>query len=210
LTPAALAAFVAGFSSSPLGRWSGDEPWHSTTRAGAIVEELIGGLREAEYRVAGAVAVHQSAAIESGALIKGPVVIGPGCFVAAGACLRAGVWLERDCVVGPGAELKSSFLFAGGRLAHFNFVGDSILGSDVNLEAGSIVANSRNERADKEIRIRRGGVLHGTGVEKFGALIGDHVRIGANAVIAPGSLLLPGQVVPRLVLVDQEAAPSIS
>lgn len=78
----------------------------------------------------------------------------------------------------------------------------------MNLEAGSIVANYRNERADKEIRIRRGGTLHGTGVEKFGALIGDRVRIGANAVIAPGALLLPGQVVPRLALVDQEAAPS--
>jgi bifunctional N-acetylglucosamine-1-phosphate-uridyltransferase/glucosamine-1-phosphate-acetyltransferase GlmU-like protein len=61
------------------------------------------------------------------------------------AYLRAGVWLGEGCVVGPGAELTSSFLFAGSKLAHFNFVGDSILGNDVNLEAGSIVANHRNE-----------------------------------------------------------------
>lgn len=52
------------------------------------------------------------------------------------AYLRGGVWLERSCVVGPGAELKSSFLFDGSKLAHFNFVGDSIVGCEVNLEAG--------------------------------------------------------------------------
>jgi NDP-sugar pyrophosphorylase family protein len=208
--PAALSAFISGFSSSPLGRWSDHEPWQITTRASAIVNDLIAGLREPDFRVSGTVAVHRSATIEAGAVIKGPVVIGPGCFVASGAYLRAGVWLGRGCAVGPGTELKSSFLFEGSKLAHFNFVGDSVLGSGVNLEAGSAVANRRNERPEKEIRIREGGVLLGTGVEKFGALIGDHVRIGANAVVAPGSLLLPGQVVPRLALVDQEVAPPIA
>jgi NDP-sugar pyrophosphorylase family protein len=206
--PAVLAAFIAGFSSSPLGRWTDDKPWQITSRASAIVNDFIAGLREPEFRVSGSVAVHRSATVETGAIIKGPVMIGPGCFVASGAYLRAGVWLGEGCVVGPSAELKSSFMFAGSKLAHFNFVGDSILGSDVNLEAGSIVANHRNERADKEIRVRQAGTLRGTGVEKFGALIGDRVRIGANAVIAPGSLLLPGQAVPRLALVDQEAEPS--
>jgi NDP-sugar pyrophosphorylase family protein len=205
---ATLAAFIFGFSSSPLRCWSDDQPWHITTRASAIVNDLLRGLRDKEFRVSGTIAVHRSATIEAGAMIKGPVVIGPGCFVASGAYLRAGVWLGEGCVVGPRAELTSSFVFAGSKLAHFNFVGDSILGNDVNLEAGSIVANHRNERVDKEIRVRQAGMLQGTGVEKFGALIGDRVRIGANAVIAPGSLLLPGQAVPRLALVDQEAAPS--
>jgi UDP-N-acetylglucosamine diphosphorylase / glucose-1-phosphate thymidylyltransferase / UDP-N-acetylgalactosamine diphosphorylase / glucosamine-1-phosphate N-acetyltransferase / galactosamine-1-phosphate N-acetyltransferase len=74
----------------------------------------------------------------------------------------------------------------------------------VNLEAGSILANFRNERPDKEIRVRIGTELQATGVEKFGALVGDGARIGANAVIAPGALIRPGQVVPRLSLLDQE------
>ena len=77
----------------------------------------------------------------------------------------------------------------------------------MNLEAGSIVCNHRNERADKQILARsgEGGVLQGTGCEKFGALIGDGARIGANAVIAPGALLRPATVVGRASLLDQEA-----
>jgi UDP-N-acetylglucosamine diphosphorylase / glucose-1-phosphate thymidylyltransferase / UDP-N-acetylgalactosamine diphosphorylase / glucosamine-1-phosphate N-acetyltransferase / galactosamine-1-phosphate N-acetyltransferase len=51
-------------------------------------------------------------------------------FIAAGAYVRGGCWLEANCVLGPGAELKSSFVFAGTKLAHFNFVGDSILGRE--------------------------------------------------------------------------------
>jgi acetyltransferase-like isoleucine patch superfamily enzyme len=47
--------------------------------------------------------------------------------------------------------------------------------------------------------------LVATGVDKFGALIGDASRIGANAVTTPGTILPPGSVVRRLQLVDQVA-----
>jgi NDP-sugar pyrophosphorylase family protein len=161
----------------------------------------------AEFRRDGEVAIHRTATIESGAVVKGPAIIGARCFVAAGAYLRGGVWLDERCVVGPGAEVKSSFAFRGSKLAHLNFVGDTILGSDVNLEAGSVVANHRNERADKQVRVRIGTELLATGVEKFGALVGDGARIGANTVLAPGTLIKPGAVVPRLSLVDQEQGP---
>ena len=151
-------------------------------------------------------AVHRSATVEAGAVLKGQLVIGAGSFVAAGAYLRGGCWIDADCIVGPGAELKSSFMFRGSKLAHFNFVGDSVLGSDVNLEAGSIVCNYRNERADHEVHVRVAGSLLATGRDKFGALIGDGCRIGANAVLAPGALLMPGTVVARRQLFDAEAA----
>eukprot|EP01032_Pedospumella_encystans_P034388 gene34388-38873_t len=135
-----------------------------------------------DYAIDGDVAVHRSATVEPGAVLKGPLVVGPGCFIAAGAYLRGGNWLDARCSIGPGAELKSSFVFAGTALAHFNFVGDSVLGAGVNLEAGSIVCNHRNERAAKEILVRGAdGALRPTGCEKFGALVGDGARIGANA-----------------------------
>ena len=113
------------------------------------------------------------------------------------------MWLDAGCVVGPGVELKSTLMFAGTTVAHLNFVGDSILGAGVNIEAGAVIANHRNERADKRIRIRYGDRILDTGVTKFGALIGDGARIGANAVIAPGALIERGAVVERLTLVDQ-------
>jgi bifunctional N-acetylglucosamine-1-phosphate-uridyltransferase/glucosamine-1-phosphate-acetyltransferase GlmU-like protein len=95
-------------------------------------------------------------------------------------------------------------MFSGSKLAHFNFVGDSVLGHGVNLEAGSIVANYRNERDDKEVLVRVDGVLQRSGCDKFGALLGDQCRVGANAVLAPGAVLAPANVVGRGQVFDAE------
>jgi len=200
-----LADYVGGIARSALAEHAALPPWALTTRATEIVTRILAAL-PAEFEIAGDVARHPSARVEPGATVKGPAVIGANCLVAAGAYLRGGVWLDEDCVVGPNAELKTSFLFRGTRLAHLNFVGDSILGAAVNVEAGAVIANRRNEREDQRIRIRVGRDVVDTGVETFGALVGDRSRIGANAVVAPGALLVPGSVVPRLALVDQGGA----
>lgn len=113
---------------------------------------------------------------------------------------------DAHCIIGPGAELKTTFMFSGSKLAHFNFVGDSVLGHGINLEAGSIVANYRNERVDKEVLVRVGGQLQRTGCDKFGALLGDQCRIGANAVLAPGAVLVPASVVGRGQVFDAETS----
>lgn len=157
------------------------------------------------YRLGDGLAVHGSAVIESGAVLKPPVIVGPGCFIAAQAYLRGGVWLEEACTIGPGCEVKSSLLFRGARLAHFNYVGDSVLGEEVNLEAGAVIANHRNEAPDLPLILHMAGETILLGPRKFGALVGDHTRIGANAVIAPGAVLQPRTIVPRLGLVDQQA-----
>lgn len=193
---------IAGFSSSFLASQGVDTPWELTERAQSIVEEVLTRL-DANYRVRDGVAVHMSASVESGATLKGPAIIGPRCFIAAHTLIRGGCWLEAECVLGPGVELKSSFLFRGSKLAHFNFVGESILGCDVNLEAGSIIANHRNERPNQTIAFHYKGERIDTGRAKFGAVVGDGTRIGANAVIAPGAILAAGTIVERLSLVDQ-------
>lgn len=156
----------------------------------------------AEYRIYDGFAIHPSATVEPGAVLKGVGIIGPRCFVAAGAYLRGGVYLDADCVVGPGSELKITVMLANSCVAHFNFVGDSILGSDVNIEAGAVIANHRNELPGRTIRIAIGNETVDTGISKFGSLIGDHARIGANAVLAPGTLLSPRTTAGRLQLID--------
>lgn len=196
-----ISDYIAGWAASPFGR-IGECPWAMTQQAETLVRGAIAGLGPG-YAVSGERAIHDSAVIETGAVLKGPAIIGPRCFIAAGAYLRGGCYLAEDCIIGPGAELKTSFLFAGSKLAHLNFVGDSILGAGVNVEAGAMIANYRNERADKAIRIRFGETVIETRVEKFGALAGDGVRIGANAVVAPGAILAPGTTIGRLELVDQ-------
>ena len=196
--------YVAAWAQSPFAEI--DLPWIATQQAETFIQAAISGLDDA-YHIANAIAVHRSATIENGAVVKGPAIIGPGCFVAANAYLRGGVYLAGNCIVGPAAELKTSFMFPGSKLAHLNFVGDSILGSGVNVEAGAMIANYRNEMADKRIRIHHEGRVIDTGVDKFGALVGDDSRIGANAVIAPGALLAPSSRIGRLELVDQWKTP---
>ena len=199
-----LLSYIATFANSPLTRWSTLAPWEITCRSEEIVRQILADLPASEYIMADEVVVHRSATVETGAILKGPLVLGAACFVAAGAYLRGGNWVAENCIFGPGAELKSSFVFSGTRLAHFNFVGDSVLGERVNLEAGSIICNYRNERTAKEVLFRLESGLHPTGVTKFGALIGDDSRIGANAVVAPGALCKPGTIVRRTELCDQE------
>jgi UDP-N-acetylglucosamine diphosphorylase / glucose-1-phosphate thymidylyltransferase / UDP-N-acetylgalactosamine diphosphorylase / glucosamine-1-phosphate N-acetyltransferase / galactosamine-1-phosphate N-acetyltransferase len=143
--------------------------------------------------------------VEAHAIIKPPCLIGPGSFVGSFAYLRGGVFLAEGASIGPSVEIKSSLLLKGTKVAHLSFIGDSILGSDVNIEAGAMIANSRNERAGREIRVRIDGTIRSIGAEKFGALVGDRSRIGANAVLAPGTILEPDSVVDRLALIDQES-----
>jgi NDP-sugar pyrophosphorylase family protein len=181
-------------------------PWQATGQAAALVGEWLRTLGDG-YRVRDGIAVHRTATVEEGVVLKGPVVVGAGCFLAAHAYLRGGVFLDEGVTLGPGCEVKSSFVFQGATLAHFNFVGDSLVGAGVNLEAGAVVANHYNERAHKDITVRAAGQLIPTGVQKFGALIGDGSRLGANAVTSPGTILEPGSVVGRLALVEQVKLP---
>lgn len=187
--------------SSPFADASG-QPWEITSDAPVLIRKALTNLSTG-YRIEDDIAVHHSAKVEAGAIIKPPAILGPKSFIASHSYLRGGVFLGASCSVGPGCELKSSFVFSGSAIAHFNYIGDSIVGVDCNVEAGAVVANSRNEFTDKEIRVKWGKEIIKTGTLKFGALIGDGCRIGANAVLAPGTVLEPNTVIARLALVDQ-------
>lgn len=162
---------------------------------------------DSDYEIKDNIAIHRTAMMESGAILKGPLIIGPRCFIAAHAYLRGGVWLGEKVTIGPGCEVKGSILLGRSAAAHFNYIGDSIIGADVNMEAGAVIANHYNERADKSIYVKYGEAIIPTGSTKFGALIGDGSRIGANAVLSPGTLLSPHSIVKRLELVEQLKRP---
>jgi UDP-N-acetylglucosamine diphosphorylase / glucose-1-phosphate thymidylyltransferase / UDP-N-acetylgalactosamine diphosphorylase / glucosamine-1-phosphate N-acetyltransferase / galactosamine-1-phosphate N-acetyltransferase len=177
-------------------------PWDITSAAQLIVSKRIKTLG-ADYNIKDNIAIHKDAVIEEHVIIKGPAIISANCFIGSHAYLRNGVFLGDKVSVGPGCEIKSSLIFSNSSLAHFNFVGDSIVGSYVNMEAGSVVANHFNERKDKVIKILSDNEIISTGIEKFGALIGDQTKIGANAVLSPGTILQPKSIVKRLELVEQ-------
>lgn len=177
-------------------------PWDIVSKTEDLVKEKILTLN-GDYRIHGNVAIHKNAKVEEHVTMKGAIILCEGCFIAAHAYLRGGVYLAPEVVIGPGCEIKSSIIMNKSALAHFNFVGDSIIGSSVNMEAGSVIANHFNERQDKTIYILDNGIRSAITSRKFGALIGDAVRIGANAVLSPGTILKKYAVVKRLELVQQ-------
>lgn len=197
--------YITGFSDAFAAQQDA-LPWEVAKNLPAILEEMLGHL-DKDYVVKDGVAVHQSVTVEKNVVLKAPVIISENCFIGANAYLRGGVFLGKGTTVGTGCEIKTSLVLHQSAIAHFNFVGDSLIGSNVNFEAGSIVANHFNERADKHIRVVVNGATIDTGVTKFGALVGDNCKIGANAVLSPGTILEKGTVVKRLELVDQEGTP---
>lgn len=182
-----------------------ESPWHLIENVQKILLDKIETLGP-DYKIFNNVAIHKSVTIDSHAILKGPAIISAHSFVGAHAYVRGGVFLDEHVTLGPGCEVKTSFVFSHTALAHFNFIGDSILGSHVNLEAGAVIANHFNERKDKRISVWVDGNKFHTGLTKFGSLVGDHTMIGANAVLSPGTILQPNSIVKRLELVDQ--APS--
>lgn len=127
--------------------------------------------------------------VEPGAYIQGPVILGPRTVVRHGAYVRGFVVTGEDCVIGHATEVKHSIFFDRACAAHFNYVGDSILGNDVNIGAGVKLANFRFDHAP--ITLLHQGQKIATNLKKLGAVIGDETQIGCNAVTSPGTFIGP-------------------
>lgn len=133
------------------------------------------------------ISIGEGTILEPGVFLAGPCVIGKGCKIRHGAYLREGVICGNRCTIGHATEVKHSILFDGASAAHFCYVGDSILGNDVNLGAGVKCANLRFDR--REISIDCEGKKVATGLKKLGGIVGDRVQIGCNCVLNPGTLI---------------------
>jgi NDP-sugar pyrophosphorylase family protein len=143
----------------------------------------------------GRVYIAEGASVEPSAMISGPCYIGPGSEVRHGAYIRGHVFVGEGCVVGHTTEVKGSIFLDGAKAGHFAYVGDSILGKNVNLGAGTKLANLKFNGKEIMVRHPRDQSLLASGLRKFGALIGDGAQTGCNSVLDPGSVLFPGTAV---------------
>jgi len=125
--------------------------------------------------------------VEPGAFIQGPCIIGKNCVVRHGAYVRGNVVTGDNCVIGHDTEIKNSILLDHTAAAHFNYVGDSILGNRVNLGAGVKCANLRLDHESIFVSVQ--GERIDTGLHKLGAIVGDGAQIGCNCVTNPGTIL---------------------
>ena len=178
------------------------KPWDIVRDLCTFIEQIQKNLGK-DYDVHDGIAIHKTAKIGHDVTIKAPAIIGPDCFVGTHSYLRNGVYLAMGASIGLSCEIKHSIILSDSAVAHFNFVGDSIIGNNVNIEAGAILANHYNERPDERIYVYHRGKRQLIPLTKFGALVGDDCRIGANAVLSPGTLLQPKTVVGRLQLIEQ-------
>ena len=126
-------------------------------------------------------------------MIKGPSVIGEDCEVRQGAYMRGNCLVGNGCVVGHATEMKGSIMLDGAKAGHFAYIGDSILGRDVNLGAGTKLANLR--MIPGSIVLRSGNERYDTGRRKLGAILGDQTETGCNSVTSPGTLMGPRSIV---------------
>ena len=164
-----------------------DYPWKALAGIGDLINELIKTLDKNEYvEIKENVWAHKSAKIYESAYIDGPCIIGENSEVRHCAFIRGKALIGKDCVVGNSCELKNVILFDHVQVPHFNYVGDSILGYYAHMGAGSITSNVRS---DKTLVKVHGEEDIETGLKKFGAIVGDYVEVGCNAVLNPGTVV---------------------
>ncbi len=166
-------------------------PWQVLERLDAFAATLLDQRRDGIPEAA----IHPTAVIEGPLVFEEGAEVGPYAYLtgpvylAAGAKVGHTAYLRGPVVLGPGAhvmhasEVKRSLLLGGAKVPHFNYVGDSVVGHDVNLGAGVKLANFKT--FGDEVKVDG----HGTGLRKFGSALGDGVSIGCNAVLAPGTVV---------------------
>lgn len=132
------------------------------------------------------IALGRGVLVESGAMIKSPAIIGDFCEVRQAAYLRGYCLAGKRCVLGHATEIKHSILLNDAKAGHFAYLGDSILGNNANLGAGTKFANLKMIKGN--IVIRHSGERINTGLRKFGAILGDGSQTGCNSVTNPGTI----------------------
>ena len=163
-------------------------PWEALRGLHAFIREAGECLDEKEFVLLDrGIWAHRSARIDKTARLSAPCILGRETEVRHGAFIRGGVLVGDYCVVGNATELKNCILFDGAKAPHFNYVGDSILGFNAHLGAGSITSNVKSDKSLVVVKTKKERIA--TGLKKVGAFVGDFAEIGCNSVLNPGTIV---------------------
>jgi len=133
--------------------------------------------------------------VEGIAFIGANTVIGPNAY------LRGVNAIGENCEIGESTTVKNSILFEGVKAKHLTYIGDSVIGGNVNFGSGTQIANFRFDESTINVQTEKGWAS--TGRTKFGAVVGDNVRFGVLSCTMPGKLIGEGSWVSSGVVVNK-------
>ncbi|MFB3766311.1 MAG: bifunctional sugar-1-phosphate nucleotidylyltransferase/acetyltransferase [Methanotrichaceae archaeon] len=168
-------------------------PWDILTANEALlknIEPKIEGVIEPGATLNGNISIGKGTIIRSGAYITGPVIIGKECDIGPNCYVRPSTCIGNKVRIGNAVEIKNSTIMDGTKIGHLSYVGDSIIGSDSNLGAGTICSNLRHDK--RNIRSFIKGERMDSGRRKLGAIMGDSVKTGIHTTIYPGTVIESG------------------
>lgn len=168
--------------------------------ASAVIEDNV--------TVKGPVVICNNVRIRSGSYIVGPALIGDNSLIGPNCFLNGNLVIGPDAKITQGAELKNALLKRNVAMYHFSYIGDSLIGENVNVAAGVITAVQRFDKAD--IRLHLSSSKLETSCSKYGAIIGDNVQLGVGTIILPGRTIAPGATVPPGHIVRKNFSPEAS
>ncbi len=188
-----LAQLIDETAATPitLSRWLDvGRPWElleaNEWRISELERRIDGEIRgDADLR--GGVVIESGVTVESGVVIEGPAIVRSGADIGPNAYIRGSTLVGENCHVGHGVEIKNSVLMSGANVPHLSYVGDSLLGPDVNFGAGTQVANLRHDGTDVKQTVK--GDRVSTGRRKYGVVAGPGAKTGINTSLTPGVVL---------------------
>ena len=166
-------------------------PWEALGGISDFIREIGPKLDPEVYEKRGEdIWVAKSATIAPTASLNGPLIIDEDVEVRQCAFIRGSAIVGKGSVVGNSTELKNVIIFNSVQVPHYNYVGDSILGYKSHMGAGSITSNVKSDKTLVVVKDKfdsREAIE--TGRKKFGAMLGDHVEVGCNSVLNPGTVI---------------------
>ncbi len=150
---------------------------------------------EGNVTINGPVQIGEDVTIGGGSIIQGPCYIGRGTYVGNNVLVRKNTSIGAESVIGFGVELRNCVLFDKVRVGRLSFIGDSVVGEEVEIGSGIMTVN--NLMTGETVKVKINGEPVDSGLIKLGSFIGDRTKVGASNTLAPGAVIPSGRFVPH-------------
>jgi len=162
-------------------------PWELLEVNEELIKDIKGkidGRIEKGVTIEGPVVIGKESIIRSGSYIQGPVFIGDGCDIGPNCYLRKYSSIGHNVRIGNAVEIKNSIIMNNTNVNHLSYVGDSVIGENCNIAAGTNIANLRFD--DENVQIEVKGKKIDSDRRKMGVIFADGVKTGINTSFNPG------------------------